>query len=64
MAGISQSIVLVGIFFIVFGVGPGLSERKQPSAGFLSTLLARLNKNSSEKVIRRVDSVTARSTCQ
>lgn len=64
MAGISQSIVLIGIFFIVFGVGPRLSEKNRTGSAFLSALLARLNKNSPENVMCRVDSAPRRSTCQ
>lgn len=64
MVAITQSIVLLGIFLIVFGVGPRLYERNRDGRRFLSAILSSLNKNPSEKVMRRVDSGTVRSTCQ
>jgi len=56
--------MLIAVFLVIFGAGPSLSESKRGSAAFLSMLLARLNKNSSEKVMHRVDSGTGRSTDQ
>lgn len=61
MMGISQSILLVGICLVVFGVRPS-SENGQASEGFLGTLVTVLNKNSSEKDAERVDLAGLHST--
>ena len=64
MAGIIQLIVFAGMCVIVVGAGPRLSGEKSQNCGtFLDALLAVLNKNSSEKVMQRVDSAARRSTC-
>jgi hypothetical protein len=64
MVVLIQLILFVGMCVIVVGVGPSLSGEKSQSGGtFLDALLTMLNKNSSEKVMQRVDSATRRSTC-
>jgi hypothetical protein len=63
MIGISQSILLIGICLVVFGVASRPSaESSQASEGFLSALLAALNKNSSKKDAEAVDFVRLHST--
>ena len=65
MAGLIQLILFAGMCVIVVGVGPRLSGEKSQSSGtFLDALLTMLNKNSSERVMQRVDSAARRSTCQ
>jgi hypothetical protein len=64
MGGVIQLILFAGMCVIVVGVGPRVSGEKSRSGGtFLDALLTMLNKNSSEKVMQRVDSATRRSTC-
>ena len=64
MVGIIQLILFVGMCVIVVGIGPRLSGENGQSGGtFLDALLTMLNKNSSERVMQRVDSATRRSTC-
>jgi hypothetical protein len=64
MVAIIQLILFAGLCVIVVGVGPKLSGEKSQSGGtFLDALLTMLNKNSSEKVMQRVDSAARRSTC-
>jgi hypothetical protein len=60
MLAISESVMLVGICLVVFGVGPKLSAENTRS--FLNALAAALDKNLSEKDVERVDSVVVRST--
>ena len=63
MVGIIEWILFAGICLIVLGVGPRLSvQRSQNSGRFLDALLEALKKNSSEKVMQRVDSAARRST--
>ena len=64
MVGNIELIVLSGICLIVLVVGPQPAVQKSQNSGaFLDALMAVLSKNSSEKVMQRVDSAARRSTC-
>jgi Tfp pilus assembly protein PilN len=65
MTGVVESIILAGIFAVVFGAGSARSEKSSKRGMFLSGLIAELSRNSAEKnSVHRVDSAMGRSTCQ
>lgn len=65
MVGLMQSMVLAGIFMVVFGTGPARSEKGRKRGVFLSGLVSELSrKYSEEKLMQRVDSAVQRSTCE
>ena len=63
MVAMIELVLYAGICLVVLGLGPGLPvPRSQNNGPFLDALVEVLNKNSSEKVTRRVDSAARRST--
>jgi hypothetical protein len=64
MVEVIELVLYVGICLVVLGLCPGLQvQRNQNGGPFLDALVEVLNKNSSEKVMQRVDSAVRRSTC-
>lgn len=65
MVGMIELILFAGVCLVVLGLGPGLPvQRSQRRGAYLDALAEVLNKNSSEKVMQRVDFAAQRSTCK
>ena len=59
-----ESILFAGTCLVVLGLSTGLPvQRSQCRVAYLDALAEGLNKNSSEKVMQRVDSAARHSTC-